>query len=88
MSFQNSTVSNPSVQVTLTSRNFPGSSTLQTKTNTVMQTGGTDLNELYTPQVWTRLRGRHMSIRIDSTDLGVQWQVGSFRLDIRTDGRR
>lgn len=88
MSFQNSTVSNPSVQVTLTSRNFPGSSTLQTKINTVTQTGGTDLNELYTPQIWTRLRGRHMSIRIDSTALGVQWQVGSFRLDLRTDGRR
>lgn len=88
MSFQNSTVSNPSATVTLTTRNFPGSTTLQTKTNTVTQTGGTDLDEVYTPQVWTRLRGRHMSIRISSTDIGVQWQVGSFRLDLRTDGRR
>lgn len=88
MSFQNSTVANPSVEITLTTRNFPGSSTLQTKTNVVTQTGGTDLNELYTPQVWTRLRGRHMSIRIESTDFGVQWQVGSFRLDLRPDGRR
>ena len=88
MSFQNSEAANPSVDVTLTTRNFPGSATLQTKTHTVTQTGGTNLNELYTPQVWTRLRGRHMSIRIESTDLGVQWQVGSFRLDLRPDGRR
>lgn len=88
MSFQNSEVANPSVQVTITTRNFPGSPVLQTKTNIITQTGGTDLDEVYTPQVWTRLRGRHMSIRIDSTDIGVQWQVGSFRLDLRTDGRR
>jgi hypothetical protein len=39
-------------------------------------------------QVYTRLRGRQMAFRIESTDLGVSWQLGSPRIDIRNDGRR
>lgn len=39
-------------------------------------------------QVYTRLRGRQMSFRIESTTLGVAWQLGTPRIDIRNDGRR
>ena len=39
-------------------------------------------------QVYTRLRGRQMSFRIESNTLGVAWQVGTPRIDIRNDGRR
>jgi hypothetical protein len=39
-------------------------------------------------QVYTRLRARQMSFRIESTTLGVAWQLGSPRIDIRNDGRR
>jgi hypothetical protein len=39
-------------------------------------------------QVYTRLRGRQMALRIESDQLGVAWQLGSVRLDIRPDGRR
>jgi len=39
-------------------------------------------------QVYTRLRGRQMSFRIESNSLGVAWQLGSPRIDIRNDGRR
>jgi hypothetical protein len=39
-------------------------------------------------QVYTRLRARQMSFRIDSTTLGVAWQLGTPRIDIRPDGRR
>jgi len=39
-------------------------------------------------QVYTRLRGRQMSFRIESTGLGVAWQLGTPRIDIRPDGRR
>jgi hypothetical protein len=39
-------------------------------------------------QVYTRLRARQMSFRIESTGLGVAWQLGSPRIDIRPDGRR
>jgi hypothetical protein len=39
-------------------------------------------------QVYTRLRARQMSFRIESSGLGVAWQLGSPRIDIRPDGRR
>jgi hypothetical protein len=39
-------------------------------------------------QVYTRLRGRQMALRIESDALGVAWQLGSIRADIRPDGRR
>jgi protein involved in ribonucleotide reduction len=39
-------------------------------------------------QVYTRLRGRQMAFRIESNSLGVSWQLGTPRIDIRNDGRR
>jgi hypothetical protein len=42
----------------------------------------------FTGQVYTRLRGRQMAFRITSDSLGVNWQLGSPRIDIRNDGRR
>ena len=44
--------------------------------------------EQFTGQVYTRVRGRQMAIKIESTGLGVQWQLGSPRIDLRPDGRR
>ena len=44
--------------------------------------------EEFTGQVYTRVRGRQMAIKMESTGLGVQWQLGSPRIDIRPDGRR
>jgi hypothetical protein len=34
------------------------------------------------------VRGRQMAFKIDSTALGVTWQLGAPRMDIRPDGRR
>ena len=42
----------------------------------------------FTGQVYTRLRGRQLAFRIESDSLGVAWQLGSPRIDIRNDGRR
>jgi hypothetical protein len=44
--------------------------------------------EEFTGQVYTRVRGRQLSIKFESTDLGVAWQLGAPRIDIRPDGRR
>jgi len=44
--------------------------------------------EKYTSQLDMRVRGRQMSIKVESTAAGVQWQLGSPRLDTRPDGRR
>lgn len=44
--------------------------------------------EKYTGQVNIRVRGRQMSLKASSNQLGVQWQLGACRLDIRPDGRK
>jgi hypothetical protein len=44
--------------------------------------------EEFTGQIFTRVRGRQMSIKIESTGLGVNWQLGAPRIDMRPDGRR
>lgn len=44
--------------------------------------------EAFTQQVNIRVRGRQMSLKVASTGLGVQWQLGACRLDIRQDGRK
>ena len=56
----------------------------------VSQTGtGTSYEiEEFTGQINTRVRGRQMVMEIRSTGLGIQWQLGSPRIDIRPDGRR
>ncbi len=42
----------------------------------------------FTQQVYVRIRGRQMAFKISSDELGVQWQLGVPRIDIRPDGRR
>jgi len=44
--------------------------------------------EAFTGQINTRVRGRQLTMKIESTAIGVQWQLGAPRLDIRPDGRR
>jgi len=44
--------------------------------------------ERYTGQVNIRVRGRQMSIKAASDQIGVQWQLGACRIDVRPDGRK
>jgi hypothetical protein len=44
--------------------------------------------EEFTGQAFVRLRGRQLIIKAQSTALGVAWQLGAPRLDIRPDGKR
>jgi hypothetical protein len=44
--------------------------------------------QLFTEQVYVRIRGRQMAFKIGSTDVGVAWQLGAPRIDVRPDGRR
>jgi len=39
-------------------------------------------------QVYTRIRARQVMFKIQSTDVGVAWQLGAVRLDVKSDGRR
>jgi len=47
-----------------------------------------DQLDKYNGQVNIRVRGRQMSMRIACNTLGTQWQLGSPRIDVRSDGRR
>jgi hypothetical protein len=44
--------------------------------------------EEFTQQVFIRVRGRQLVLRVESSGLGVAWQLGSPRIDLRPDGRR
>jgi hypothetical protein len=44
--------------------------------------------DTFTGQLNIRVRGRQMSMRIESNKVGTQWQLGAPRIDIRPDGRR
>jgi hypothetical protein len=44
--------------------------------------------EQFTGEVFTRVRGRQLAIGVESSALGVQWQLGAPRVDMRPDGRR
>jgi hypothetical protein len=42
--------------------------------------------EQFTGQINTRVRGRQLAMKIESTALGTTWQLGAPRIDIRPDG--
>ena len=82
-----STVTNPSLTISVLSRNYPGSAYGTPDINQVNATAVLPY-EIYTEQLFTRVRARQMSVRVGSSGLGVSWQMGALRLDIRPDGRR
>lgn len=88
MSFKSSTAASPQVTFTTTAKNFSGDTSEGTASgNVVRQTlvgGAHD----YTDQVFMRLRGRTISLKVESDTTGVQWRIGTPRLDSRPDGRR
>jgi hypothetical protein len=93
VTFEGSTVDSPSVVMTLIPMQNSGSGY-----NNPTSIGGSDNAtitrtarvpiEQFTGQVYIRVRGRQMIMKVESTDLGVQWQLGHPRFDIRQDGRR
>jgi hypothetical protein len=44
--------------------------------------------EEFTGQVYVRVRGRQLVFKVEGNQLGLQWQLGAPRIDIRADGRR
>jgi hypothetical protein len=42
----------------------------------------------FTGQVYTRIRARQMAFEVRSKDLGVSWQLGVPRIDVKPAGRR
>jgi hypothetical protein len=95
MNFNSSTCSNPSVTMQLQPRLNSGSAYNTTTDNPQVLSSQNFTNvpaytvNQFTGQVYTRVRGRQMAIRIESNgQTGVAWQLGAPRIDIRPDGRR
>lgn len=44
--------------------------------------------EEFTGQVFIRVRGRQLVFKVEGDQLGLQWQLGAPRIDIKADGRR
>ena len=87
ITFLNSSATNPSGTMVVKPRTNAGSAYGTPNAPTVTRTQSFPV-EQFTGQVYTRIRGRQMAFRMESTDLGVTWQLGSPRIDIRPDGRR
>lgn len=87
MNFNGSTSNTPAVTLTVKARQNSGTPYTQGDSPTVQESAAIPI-ELYTGQVYTRIRGRQMAFRVASSDLGVAWQMGAMRIDIRPDGRR
>jgi hypothetical protein len=64
-----------------------GTSTDASQAVTATQVYPIDL-DTYNGQIYIRIRGRQMAMRITSNQIGTQWQLGSPRIDLRPDGRR
>ena len=93
ITFDGSTVNNPSVTFTLRPRQNPGSNygTADTPSVTSAQNYQSQRNYLvqqFTQIIYTRIRGRQMAFKVSSDGLGVQWQLGVPSIDVRPDGRR
>ena len=93
ITFNGSTVNNPSVTLTLRPRQNPGSNYGSSATPTVASTQNYQSTRSYEVQqfteiVYVRFRGRQIAFKISSNTLGTQWQLGVPLLDIKPDGRR
>ncbi len=86
VNFNGSTSNTPELDFIIRPRNFPGS-TYQNDSFDTQAVIESSVN-VYTDQVFVRARARQMAIKIQSQNLGVNWQLGSPRLDVRPDGRR
>ena len=93
VNFNGSNVNEPIVTMTVKPRQNSGTPYGQADNPAVQSYDNFSIRHTYDiqqfdGQVYTRLRGRQMSFRIESNTLGVAWQLGTPRIDIRNDGRR
>lgn len=90
MTFRGSTATNPSALLTL----YPlknagagfGTSIASVNYASITRSASGTVEE-FNGQVFLRVRGRHLVLRVESSALGVQWQLGHIRLDMRPDGK-
>lgn len=93
LSFDGSDVNAPTAMFTVLPRANPGAPYGNSNNPDVVsaqnyQNQRTYEIQQFTQQVYVRIRGRQMAFKVSSDEIGVQWQLGVPRIDIRPDGRR
>jgi hypothetical protein len=93
VTFRGSTANNPAITMTLLPLQSSGSgynnpaSVAGTNSAPVVRSAVLPV-EQFTGIIYTRVRGRQMSMKVESTGLGVTWQLGAPRIDVKLDGKR
>jgi hypothetical protein len=87
VTFDGSSSPSPNVDFTLQTRRFPGSAYDQTTVSDIIRSSTVPV-EQYTDQVRLRMRGRSFALKIESDNTGVEWRLGTPRVELRPDGRR
>jgi len=93
ITFVGSDAASPQVTMTLIPMQNSGSGyndpiSLGGNSNAAIVRSATVPVEQFTGQVYVRVRGRQMILKVESNQLGCAWQLGSPRIDIKQDGRR
>jgi hypothetical protein len=78
----------PQVTMTLQGLTNSGSGVRDSAGQNVVKGSSYVITEEFTGQIYTRVRGRQLVFKIDSSQVGTTWQLGAPRIDIRPDGRR
>jgi hypothetical protein len=77
------------VAFTIYPQNYPGAEIGSMDSNNVNLTAGQTYDlDVYTNQVFTRLRGRSVILKVQSDQQNIAWRLGTPRLEIVQDGRR
>lgn len=87
LTFRNSTNESPTATITIKARNFPGGAYFASDSDPVTKTTSLPV-EQFTNELYVRLRGRSMSLRVESNQTNTAWRLGDPRVDLRTDGRK
>jgi hypothetical protein len=78
----------PQITLTLYGLRNSGSGVGTTAADPVVKSNNFVITEEFTGQINTRIRARQLIFKVSSDVLGVAWQSGATRIDIRADGRR
>ena len=85
--FRESDSPTPTVTMTLKAYNYPGQGPRTDDDGNVIRTASSPIDQ-YTDKLDVRLRGRAVSLRVESDSVGTSWRLGAPRIDIKPDGRR
>lgn len=87
LSFENTTIADPSVTFGLTVQNYPYGAYSASNSGTFTRTQTSPVT-LATELLFYRLRGRQLVLQVASTGIDMTWRLGSPRISLRPDGRR